>query len=118
MRINFEEPWNGKVCYIILLFGIFYGLLVYFMAYWKFSGKLVYFLAYCVKKNLATLVSTLVARSIGIGVFIRTNLECLYVPTYRVARFFLVQHINTGKNIPNCHNLYQMAVRFTKMDVK
>jgi Zn-dependent protease with chaperone function len=34
MRINFEEPWNGKVCYIILLFGIFYGLLEYFMAYW------------------------------------------------------------------------------------
>jgi hypothetical protein len=28
----------------------------------------------------------------------------------RVARFFFVQHTKTGKNIPNCHIIYQMVV--------
>jgi hypothetical protein len=27
----------------------------------------------------------------------------------RVARFFLVQHTKTGKNIPNNHKIYRMA---------
>jgi hypothetical protein len=30
----------------------------------------------------------------------------------RVARFFLVQNTKTGKNIPNCHKMYQMAIKY------
>jgi hypothetical protein len=32
----------------------------------------------------------------------------------RVARFFLVQIYQNGKNIPNDHKLYQKAVNYTK----
>jgi hypothetical protein len=31
----------------------------------------------------------------------------------RTARFFLAQHTKTGKNIPNYHKLYQMAIKYT-----
>jgi hypothetical protein len=34
--------------------------------------------------------------------------------TSRVARFFLVQHTKTGKNIPNNHKIYQLATKYTK----
>jgi hypothetical protein len=29
----------------------------------------------------------------------------------RVARIFLMQHTKTGKNIPNDHKIYQMALK-------
>jgi hypothetical protein len=32
----------------------------------------------------------------------------------RVARFFLVQNTNTGKNIPNYHEQYQMSIKYNK----
>jgi hypothetical protein len=32
----------------------------------------------------------------------------------RVARFFLVQTYQNGKNIPNDHKLYQMAIKYSK----
>jgi hypothetical protein len=32
----------------------------------------------------------------------------------RVARFFLVQTYQYGKNIPNDHKLYQTAINYTK----
>jgi hypothetical protein len=32
----------------------------------------------------------------------------------RVARFFLVQHTKTGKNVPNYHKIYQMSIKYTK----
>jgi hypothetical protein len=32
----------------------------------------------------------------------------------RVARFFLVQNTKTGKNIPNYHELYQVAIKYNK----
>jgi hypothetical protein len=31
--------------------------------------------------------------------------------TSRGARFFLVKYTNTGKNIPNSHKIYQMAIK-------
>jgi hypothetical protein len=32
----------------------------------------------------------------------------------RVARFFLVHHTKTGKNVPNEHTIYQMAIKYRK----
>jgi hypothetical protein len=29
-----------------------------------------------------------------------------------VARFFLVQNIKTGENIPNYHKIYKMAIKY------
>jgi hypothetical protein len=55
--VNFERPWNGRVCYDLWLFGIYYGHLVHFVKFGTFSPILVY----CVKKNLATLVRSVVA---------------------------------------------------------
>jgi hypothetical protein len=34
------------------------------------------------------------------------------VPEFRVARFFLLQNTKTGKNIPNYHKIYQMAIEY------
>jgi hypothetical protein len=31
------------------------------------------------------------------------------------ARFFLVQHTKTGKNLPNNHNLYQIAAKYAQI---
>jgi hypothetical protein len=33
---------------------------------------------------------------------------------FRAARFFLVQHTEVGKNIPNKHKIYQKATKYTK----
>jgi hypothetical protein len=33
--VNFGGPWNGKCCYILLSFGIFYDHLEYFMDIWQ-----------------------------------------------------------------------------------
>jgi hypothetical protein len=35
-----------------------------------------------------------------------------------VARFFLAQNTKTGKNIPNDHKTYQMAIKYFQMAVK
>jgi hypothetical protein len=35
-------------------------------------------------------------------------------PTIRVARFFVVQHTETGKKLPNNHKINQMATQYTK----
>jgi hypothetical protein len=32
--VNFGGPWNGKVCYILCHFGIYYSHLVHIMAIW------------------------------------------------------------------------------------
>jgi hypothetical protein len=32
----------------------------------------------------------------------------------RVARFFLIKHSKNGKNIPNNHEISQMATKYTK----
>jgi hypothetical protein len=40
-------------------------------------------------------------------------IHSLWVRIYiRVARFFLVQNTKTGKNIPNYHKIYQVAVKY------
>jgi hypothetical protein len=33
----------------------------------------------------------------------------------RVARFFLVQNTKKGRNIPNDHKMYQIAIKYTKL---
>jgi hypothetical protein len=35
-------------------------------------------------------------------------------PTTRVARFYLIQYTKKGENIANDHNVYQMAINYTK----
>jgi hypothetical protein len=32
----------------------------------------------------------------------------------RVARFFMLQHTKTGKNVPNNQKIYQMAIKYAK----
>jgi hypothetical protein len=53
-RVNFGGPWNAKVWYNLLTFGIYYGHLVYVMIIRKFSGYLVYFSPfwYIVSRNI------------------------------------------------------------------
>jgi hypothetical protein len=43
--------------------------------------------------------------------------EKLSIPhfTTRVARFFLLQNTNTGKNIPNYRKIYPMAIEYSKI---
>jgi hypothetical protein len=46
---------------------------------------------------------------------IEPNVDIRLVGTmYIVARLFLVQTYQNGKNIPNNHKLYQMAIYYTK----
>jgi hypothetical protein len=40
---------------------------------------------------------------------ISTDINCYT----RVARFFSVQYTKAGKNIPNDHKMYQMAITYT-----
>jgi hypothetical protein len=35
-------------------------------------------------------------------------------PESKVARFFSVQNTKTGRNVPNCHELYQMSIKYNK----
>jgi hypothetical protein len=37
-----------------------------------------------------------------------------FLPSSRVARFFLVQYTKMGENIPNYHKMYQMVVKYIK----
>jgi hypothetical protein len=58
---KFEGPWNRKYGYMLLPFGIFYGHLVYFIAFWYSLWPFGMFFAYWydwTKKNLATLIRT------------------------------------------------------------
>jgi hypothetical protein len=36
----------------------------------------------------------------------------------RVARFFVVQHTKTGKNLPNDHKIYKMAIKYAPIYLK
>jgi hypothetical protein len=46
------------------------------------------------------------------------NFPAKKVPTdsrlIRVARFFLIKHTKTGKNIPNGHKIYPRAIKYAK----
>jgi hypothetical protein len=42
-------------------------------------------------------------------------LRILRLDLTRVARFFLVQNTKTVKNIPNCHELHQMSIKYTNV---
>jgi hypothetical protein len=42
------------------------------------------------------------------------SLGTKFLARTRVARFFLVQHIKTGENIPDNHKIYQKALKYTK----
>jgi hypothetical protein len=57
--VNFGGPCNGKSCFILRPFGLFYGNLKHFMAIgyilWSF-GIFFPVLVFCTKKNLATLL--------------------------------------------------------------
>jgi hypothetical protein len=44
----------------------------------------------------------------------RQNIFAAQADASRVARFFLVQHTKTGKNIPNDYKIDQMTVKYTK----
>jgi hypothetical protein len=46
--------------------------------------------------------------------YVNSDGVCFETPCSRVARFFLVQHTKTGKNVPNNHKIYQMATKHTK----
>jgi hypothetical protein len=45
------------------------------------------------------------ARTVG-------NEPCRKKLVAKVARFFFVQNTKTGKNIPNDHKIYQMAIKY------
>jgi hypothetical protein len=38
------------------------------------------------------------------------------LPTFQywIARFFLVQHTKTGKNVPNEHEMYRVVIKYPK----
>jgi hypothetical protein len=48
------------------------------------------------------------------NVFRRRVYNCLFASRIRVARFFSVHYTKSGKNIPNDHKIYQMAIKTTK----
>jgi hypothetical protein len=88
--------------------GMFFGHLEYitpiwyilwhFDNLWQF-GIFPPILVHCEEKNLATLSG---------------SPKSFYFVS-RVARFFLVQYIyKKGENIPNDHNIYRMAIKYTK----
>jgi hypothetical protein len=48
------------------------------------------------------------------GLFLISRMFVLHRLSTRVARFFLVQTYQNGKNIPNDQKLYKKAVNYTK----
>jgi hypothetical protein len=58
--VKFGGPWNRKCCYILRLFGLFYGIFVY-LSCGLVCGNLVYFFHFGMfgpRKNLATVKRT------------------------------------------------------------
>jgi hypothetical protein len=66
---------------------------------------------YCPNGETSPSLVTLAVTAAAVVYFTAFNLKWSGTEA-RVARFFLVQHSKTGKNIPNDHKMYQIVIRY------